>query len=238
MLIQVDAKALEWVVCSYLSQDQVAINELVNQFDIHTDNQQLFGFPSRGIAKIFIFRLIYGGSAYSYAHDPEFMVVSTKEWFWQEAIDKFYSKYQGVREWHDKLMIDVPRTGIYRLPTGREYEFKPVLRRGSYDWPRTTILNYPVQGLAAELMAIARVSAYRRLGHLPGVLFVNTVHDNIILDVVNDDKLIHQCCTTLKQVLQDVPRNFEKMFKVPFNVPLTGELEIGMNWGEVEKYPI
>jgi len=238
MLIQVDAKAIEWVVCVYLAQDKMGIQELTYQnYDMHSENMKAFGFPSRLIAKIFIFRLIFGGSAYSYAHDPDFISVSSSPKYWQRAIDAFYNKYAGVREWHDYLLKTIPQTGVYRLPTGREYEFKLVGNNYNDDlsWPRTCMLNYPVQGLAAQLMEIARISAYRRLYGREGVLFINTVHDNIVLDVVNDNLLISEVSGILKQCLIDVPVNFEKIYKVPFNCPIKGEIDVGMNWGQMEK---
>jgi DNA polymerase I - 3''-5'' exonuclease and polymerase domains len=238
MLIQIDAKALEWAVCVYLSQDKVGIEELKYQnYDMHSENMKLFGFPERGIAKIFIFRLIYGGSAYSYAHDPDFMGVSTKPKFWQKSIDAFYEKYQGVESWHNSLLEEIPKTGVYRLPTGKEYEFGLVKNKYNDDvaWPRTCMLNYPVQGLAAQLMELVRISAYRRLYGTPGLLFINTVHDNIVIDCINDKDLIDRVCLVLKQCLIDLPENFEKVYRVPLNVPFRGEIDMGMNWGNMEK---
>lgn len=60
MLLQADAKALEWVCASYLSQDPIAMEEVLNNVDQHSDNQERFGLPSRLVAKTFVFRLIYG----------------------------------------------------------------------------------------------------------------------------------------------------------------------------------
>lgn len=97
MLLQADAKQLEWVGATYLSQDQVALNEILNNVDQHTDNQERFGLPSRLIAKTFVFRLIYGGSAYSYANDPDFKAIGNES-FWQGVIDEFYKKYFGLKE--------------------------------------------------------------------------------------------------------------------------------------------
>jgi hypothetical protein len=54
--------------------------------------------PSRLIAKTFVFRLIYGGSAFSYANDPEFTGVSSDPDFWQSVIDEFYTKYRRTRQ--------------------------------------------------------------------------------------------------------------------------------------------
>lgn len=229
---------MEWVVCVYLSQDKVGIQELTYQdYDMHTENMKAFGFPARGIAKIFIFRLIFGGSAYSYAHDSDFISVSSSPSYWQQAIEAFYDKYQGVYNWHNKLLESIPKTGIYKLPTGREFEFHLHQNKhtGDWEWPRTQMLNYPVQGLAAQLMEIARISAYRRLYGRKDVLFINTVHDNIVLDVANNSLLIAEISGILKQCLIDIPVNFEKVYGVPFNCPLKGEIDTGMNWGQMEK---
>ena len=89
MLLQADAKQLEWVGATYLSQDKTALDEIWASVDQHADNQERFGLPSRLIAKTFVFRLIYGGSSYSYANDPNFRDIGN-ETFWQNVIDEFY----------------------------------------------------------------------------------------------------------------------------------------------------
>lgn len=73
MLIQCDAAALEIRVAAFLSQDKVLIQEIKDGVDLHTDNQQRFGLPSRLIAKILNFRILYGGNEFSFANDPEFI---------------------------------------------------------------------------------------------------------------------------------------------------------------------
>ena len=90
MLLQADAKQLEWIGATYLSQDKVAIDEILREVDMHSENQKRFKLPSRLIAKTFVFRLIYGGSAYSYAHDPDFRDIGNES-FWQDVIDAFYN---------------------------------------------------------------------------------------------------------------------------------------------------
>ena len=176
MLLQADAKALEWVCATYLSQDPVAYKEIWDNADQHTDNQQRFGLPSRLIAKTFVFRLIYGGSAYSYANDPNFKDIGGEK-YWQDVIDQFYEKYAGLGEWHRRIFDDAKRDRKLTMPTGRVYYYEPEIKFNKENWPRTKILNYPVQGLGADLMAIARVSLFNRLKDVKGIKFVNTVHD-------------------------------------------------------------
>lgn len=234
MLIQGDASALEWRCAAYLSQDQIAMKEIYDNIDQHTDNQLRFGLPSRLIAKTFVFRLIYGGSAYSYANDPNFAEVSKSEKFWQGVIDEFYNKYKGLHKWHTKLMQEATTTKKVILPTGRIYQFEPELRRGEKVFPRTTILNYPVQGLGADLMTIARVSLYNRMRKLnyEKAQLVNTVHDSIIIDC--DNSHVGSLAKTMLDVFEDVPKNFQKMFGKEFNLPMKAEVQVGKNWKDME----
>lgn len=157
MIVNADAKSLEWVVGTYLSQDKLAMQEIWDNVDAHTSNQIAFKLPGwedaaagiksdaaklgRGIAKIFVFRLIYGGTEYSYARDPDFVGVSSSTKYWLKVIERFYDKYKGWAAWHVKLMQEATTTGRLVMPTGRVYTYSPL---ASGDWPRTTILNYPV----------------------------------------------------------------------------------------------
>lgn len=235
MLLNCDAKALEWVCVSYLSNDQVAFKEIWDGIDQHSDNQARFGLPSRLIAKTFVFRLIYGGSAYSYANDPDFTSVSSREKFWQGVIDQFYEKYVGVKQWHNKIMQEATSTGKLVMPTGRIYKYTPTPRNGDLVWPRTTILNYPVQGLGADLMSIARVSFARRFKDLDidGVL-VSTVHDSIVVDVKEEE--VDRTCQLFHEVFDDIPVNFKRMFGHEFTLPTKCEVQYGPNLKDLQDY--
>ena len=233
VLLQADAKALEWVCASYLSQDQTAYKEIWENVDQHTDNQKRFNLPSRLIAKTFVFRLIYGGSAFSYANDPNFKDIGGEK-FWEGVINEFYSKYDGLGKWHTKIVNDAKRDRKLTMPTGRIYNYEPDIRRGQVVWPRTKILNYPVQGLGADLMSIARVSLANRLRGLVGVKLINTVHDSIILDY--DEKICDNISLVklVDKCFSDVPANFEKLFGVKFNLPMRVECQVGPNWKDME----
>jgi len=219
MLLQADAKQLEWVGATFLSQDQVAIDEIWNEVDQHSDNQTRFGLPSRLIAKTFVFRLIYGGSAFSYANDPNFKDIGNED-FWQFVIDQFYSKYTGLKKWHDSIYAEAIKNRKLVMPTGRVYNYEPEIKFGRAKHPRTKILNYPVQGLGADLMAIARVSLFNRLKHNSNVKFVNTVHDSIILDFDHNKQDSQELVNLVDKCFNDVPMNFKKLFGVDFNLPM------------------
>ena len=226
----------------YLSQDKVGIGEILAGIDFHSDNQRRYKFPAgkegRDLAKTFIFRAIYLGPAYAYANDPRFMGVSSSEKFWQGVIDATFEKYNGLHAWHTKIIQQVNATGKLANPTGRVYEFKRN-KRGEY--PQRNIANYPVQGLGAEFMAIARVTARQRYNKFylkDQMLFVNTVHDSIVVDadVGEGSKELADTCIWLEDIFSSVPRNFERVFGSKMNVPLAGECKYGLNWFDMKKF--
>lgn len=230
MLINADAKGLEWVCAVYLSGDEVGTREILDGTDAHAENQSRFKLPTRLIAKTFLFRLIFGGSAYAYAHDPDFTHHSSSEKYWQSIVDGYYDKYQGLARWHTSLVQEVSRSGQLEVVTGRRYKFF----RENGELPRSKILNYPVQGLGHDLMALIRVALWRRTNQMNlKSLFVSTVHDSVLLDTPTE--IVPSVCKLIFQVFKDVPKNFERLFKVPFDLPLNVEVQVGPNWGNMRE---
>jgi DNA polymerase I-like protein with 3'-5' exonuclease and polymerase domains len=231
-IVACDASALEWVCGTYLSQDQVAMNEIINKVDQHTENQRAFNLPSRLIAKTFVFRLIYGGSSYSYANDVNFEHVSKSTKFWDEVIERFYGKYKGWADWHIRLMQEATTTGRIVMPTSRAYSYEPNMRG---DWPRTTILNYPVQGLGADIMAIIRVAFWKRLKQEQiKALPISSVHDSIVVDCPEEE--VDVVVSLYREAFQEAPRLFKAWFGEEFNLPLRCECSVGNNMSELEEY--
>jgi len=235
MIVNGDAKALEWYSGAFLSQDKVAYKEIWNNEDQHASNQMTFELPDRIIAKKFVFRLMYGGSAYSYANDADFTHVSTSVKYWEGIIDAFYTKYNGFADWHEGLLRTVARDRRLVMPTGRVYEFEYSRDfKGELVLPQTIINNYPVQGFGADMMAVARVSfgrRFRKLG-LKGKVIV-TVHDSIVCDVPEDE--VQRVVDLFYEVFDDLPKNFEKAFGVKFDLPMRVEVGVGKNMKELKE---
>jgi DNA polymerase I-like protein with 3'-5' exonuclease and polymerase domains len=239
-LVGFDAKGLEWVCIVYQSQDPVGIEEIKAGVNQHEMNRDRFGLPSTRVAKFFVFRLIYGGQAYAFTVDPDFSWVSDSKEFWQDVMDKFYEKYKAI----DKVHVDWYNNAIYNgkfvTPSGREFIF--TAKDGEWKGVRPVILNYPVQSFGADLMAIARVSLFKRMQALDlKSKLINTIHDSIVLDIFNEEW--YTISTLVKQVFDDIPKNFEKLFGESFNLPMKAEAkrldgeEINENSGRNSSLP-
>lgn len=246
MLVNCDVKGLEVVVAAELSQDKVLCREVIEGVDIHEVNRDRFKLggerfvagesaeaaaarkQGRLIAKIFKFRLIYGGTAYSYANDSDFMGVSTSEKFWQSIIDEYYTKYDGIRRWHVSLIDTAQREGRLEIPSGRFYPIEPDYTKRN-PWPHTVIKNYPVQGFGADLVLLARLQAAKYLRKHRGLrsLLVSTIHDSIVADCPDDE--VELVGRILKQAVEDVPKLCALTYGYEFKLPLTAEVQYGAN---------
>lgn len=233
-------KGLEVVCAAQLSGDKVLSKEILDQEDIHANNQKAFGLGEgklgRLIAKIFKFRLIYGGSAYSYAHDPDFMGVSSDERFWQDVIDKYYAKYKGIGDWHGHLLREAQSTGRLVIPSGRYYPITPDYTKRN-PWPLTIIKNYPVQGFGADLVKLARLRANQLLDD-SGIEadLVCTIHDSIVVDT--PEKNCYNISMILKKSIEEVPGLCKQIWDYNFVLPLTCEIQAGPNKADMQEIKV
>jgi len=230
-LVNADIKGLEVVVAAQLSGDKILCQEIVDKVDIHDANRIAFslgeGKAGRLIAKVFKFRLIYGGSAYSYANDPDFRSVSNSQEFWQGVIEKYYAKYKGIAVWHKQLLIEAQTNGRITIPSGRYYPIVPDLTKRE-SWPLTIIKNYPVQGFGAELVMLARLRCNQLL-QASGLraLLVGTIHDSIVVDCPSTE--VQRVGLIIKQSIESVPEYVKTIWGYDFQLPLTCEISSGPN---------
>jgi DNA polymerase I len=237
MLVSCDASQLEWRTILELSRDDVGIQEVLEGQDTHSLNQHAFELPSRLIAKIYLFRTIFRGSGWSFAHDPAFMHVSSDPKFWDGVGEKFFAKYQGIAECHKRWADSVVAGRELEGPSGRQWQIS--LTRGSQGEikiPWTTLTNYPVQGTGADIMMLARISLMRRLRalNLP-VLLVSTVHDSIVADI--REQYVTEIAQLMYEVFDDLITNIKRCWGYEWVVPLACEVKAGMNLKDMEEIP-
>jgi DNA polymerase-1 len=227
LIVQADAKALEWWTAVWLSQDRIGLEEIREGRDLHSENEKAFGLPSRLIAKKYLFRTIYRGSAYAFSKDPEFAATSSSVKFWEGIGEKFFSKYSGLNATHNQWAQQVARGQPIVGPQGREWFFELVRNfRGEMVVPWTTLTNHPVQGTGHDVMAIIRVSFFNRLKkqNLKARL-IGTIHDSILVDTPEEN--VPAIVELFEQCFADMPDNFQRMFGTKPNIPLTCECHFG-----------
>jgi DNA polymerase I-like protein with 3'-5' exonuclease and polymerase domains len=231
--VNVDVRGLEWVCCAYLCNDKVARKEIIEGEDQHSANQEAFKLPSRLIAKIFLFRAIFRGSAYAYANDPAFMHVSTQPKYWEGVIERFYTKYEGIAKQHEKWIKAATKGELITIPTGRSYKFDARQnRRGELEWPDKDIVNHPVQGLGAEMVKEYRIGVHNRMPEIrPAVLF-SSIHDSLGIDT--PDELRYNVRSVLESEAEAVPSRMKQYYGMDFDLPFRVEISEGPNMYDLE----
>jgi DNA polymerase I-like protein with 3'-5' exonuclease and polymerase domains len=248
MLIQCDAAQLEWRVLAWLSNDPIAVREINEEIDFHTENQKTFGLPSRLIAKRYLFRTIYRGSGWSFAHDPDFIPISVDPKFWDGINEKFFKKYRGIDRCHQQWATRVASRQPIISPLGREWLILPEQKEVTNKFtgkvevveklPFTVFTNYPVQGTGNDIMAVARVSLTNRinkLNHGDKILIVSTVHDSIVVDC--EDEYVSVVVDLMYEVFMDIRKNLLKLWSVNSPVEFPCEVKVGPSLLEMTKVP-
>lgn len=240
MLLNADVKGLEVVVAAELSGDKVLKQEIIDRVDIHETNRDRFnlgeGKPGRLVAKTLKFRIIYGGGAYSFANDPDFQGVSKSQKFWANIIEEYYTKYSGIKIWHESLIETAQRTELLEIPSGRLFPIVPSVNKwnGELDWPITVIKNYVVQGFGADLVMLARLEARKRI-KATGLecKLISTIHDSIVADTPEEN--VEIIGKILNDSIEYVPSLCKQVFGYEFSLPLTAEIQWGKNKKDMQE---
>ena len=225
-IMEADFAQLEFRVAGYLSQDDVAIKEVAEGFDVHSYTAQVIseaGQPiSRQEAKAHTFAPLYGATGFG--RTPA------------EAAyyEQFTDKYSGIGGWHQDLAKEVLTHRTITTPSGRQFSFPNVKRRRNgtiTDF--TAVKNYPVQSFAtADIVPTVLIEINRRLAPMQSML-VNSVHDSVVIDVHPDEE--QQVISLICDMNNELKSLIDDKFKINFNVPLLLEAKMGVNWLEQQE---
>jgi DNA polymerase I-like protein with 3'-5' exonuclease and polymerase domains len=220
-IMEADFAQLEFRVAAFLSQDEIAMKEVKEGFDVHLYTANIIsdaGQPTtRQEAKAHTFAPLYGATGYG--RTPA------------EAAyyEHFIEKYKGIARWHRELAKEVLTFKKITTPSGRQFSFPDVKRRKNGTITAfTAVKNYPVQSFAtADIVPVVLLQIERELSELKSCI-VNSVHDSIVIDIHPDEE--QQVLAVISCVNDKLKSIIDKQFSIDFNVPLLLEAKIGVNW--------
>lgn len=204
------------------------------------------------------FELQYGAGAASIAENNGLTLEQA-----QGFIDQYYGRYVVLKQFQDEVIEQVKRSrqpsgrrtesgqpagrGEYRNPTGRiftfyEYDAPDFLRkRGQMtSFSPTQCKNYPVQSFATgDIVPMMLGHIYKMLLSSPVLkdrcLLIGTVHDSVVFDV--HPAVLGYAASKIKTLMEQTPKYVEKYLKVPFDMPLACDIDIGEgSWFDMRKY--
>jgi DNA polymerase-1 len=225
-IMEADFAQLEFRVAAYLSQDEVAIKEVTEGFDVHSYTAQVISeagqATSRQEAKAHTFAPLYGATGYGRTPAEA------------KYYEHFTEKYKGIARWHRELAKEVLTYKKITTPSGRQFSFPDAKRRKNGTVTNfTAIKNYPVQSFAtADIVPVILIEINKRMANMQSCI-VNSVHDSIVIDIHPDEEA--QVIGVIESVNGDLKEIIDNKFKINFNVPLLLEAKLGVNWLEQQE---
>jgi len=165
------------------------------------------------------------------------MHVSTSVKYWDAVGEKFYSKYKGIDKLYDTNLALIASGKPLIGPLGREWLIPWITNyKGELELPVTKAVNYPTQGTGHDVMALARVSFYKRLRqsqYNDKTLLCSTIHDSIMVDAPK--AYTEPLVKMFHEVFRDLPKNIKNIFGYDWKVPLACEVKAGMNMKDMKE---
>ena len=220
-ILEADFAQLEFRTAAYLSQDEVAMMEINNGFDVHNYTAKIISEGgqkiSRQEAKAHTFAPLYGATGFG--RSP------AEATYYKQ----FTEKYKGIGLWHSRLAKEALNDGRIKTPSGRSFAFPDVQRRFNGSPTHfTQIKNFPVQSFAtADIVPVTLLEIEKELQSMQSCI-VNTVHDSIGIDVHPYE--VDNVLDVIKNTNNKLKIIVDKQFKIDLNVPLVLEAKIGNNW--------
>lgn len=217
-----DFKQLEFRTAAQLAQDKQALEDIVNNADIHAYTAKVLteaGQPtSRQEAKASTFKPLYGGSSGTEAE---------KRYY--EAFKKKYCAIEDMQKGWTKEVLEKKQlrtvSGLIFYWPDTEYSSSGYLHNTS------KIYNYPVQMFATA--DIAPTSTCLLWHHIKGLglesFIINEVHDSVLLE--ENPKESEVLGNLVEQVLtKEIVSFLEKVINYKINYPLEIEQKSLSNW--------
>lgn len=225
-LLSADYSQVELRILAHMSEDAELLRAFRNEEDVHVYTAKLiFASPQvtgeqRKIAKTINFGILYGQTPYGLSQQLKITPREAKAF-----IDGYFQRYKGVKAFLERTVEQTRKDGFVTTLLGRKRVIPEInsQNRVLREMSERTATNTPLQGSAADMIKVAMVAIYRRLG-LEGFRsrMILQVHDELVLEVPMSEK------TKVGPLVQE---EMEKALKL--RVPLTVDMEWGKNWGLV-----
>jgi len=229
LLVSADYSQIELRLLAHFSEDPVLVEAFQRGEDIHARTAELvFGVgplaqtaEHRRSAKAVNFGIIYGLSAFGLAQQ---LGIDRGEA--AKFIAAYFARYRGVKDYLDRHLDEVRKTGFTRTLFGR---IRPVPEIQSPQGAMRALgeriaLNTPLQGTAADLIKLAMIEIDRQLaGSKLGARMTLQVHDELLFEVPRAG--LEELRTLVKDAMERVH---------PLRVPLVVDLKAGANWRDMK----
>jgi DNA polymerase I len=228
-LVVADYSQIELRLLADMSGDPVLTDAFLRHEDIHTRTaaevfhvSPLMVTPEmRRGAKAVNFGIVYGQTPFGLAQQ---LGIDRKEA--ELYICRYFERYAGVRQFIDRTIEEVRRTGFASTLAGRRRQIPDMHSRNpaARSFAERTAVNTPLQGTAADLLKIAMIRIAKRLESekLRSRLLLQ-VHDELVLEAPPEETAV---------LSEMVKAEMEGVHAL--TVPLVASSGVGPNWRDAK----
>lgn len=235
-LLSFDYSQQELRILAHLTGETKLIEAFKQSKDIHkTTASQLFSVSyeevskeQRMIAKTTNFGIIYGMSSFGLSSSLQITVDEA-----QLFIDTFYATYPAIQKYYEQYLKEGKTQGFVETLLGRRrYVFEYPGQKFIDNGMRRVLMNYPIQGTAADLMRLTMVRLQNELlDKDPSIKMLLQIHDDLVFEVPDPSTGSGQVAkyNDLIAKIKDIMCN-----TYPLSVPVEVGVKQGKRWGEME----
>lgn len=230
-LLSFDYSQQELRILAHLTGEEKLIDAFQKHKDVHRITaSSLFNVlyddvtrKQRSAAKTINFGIIYGMGSYGMSQGLRISVEEAGKF-----IQTFFETYPKIRSYYDAYLNEGKKNGYVETLLGR--------RRYTFEYPgqkfidnnlRRVLINYPIQGSAADLMKKAMVQIQKEvLDKNPDVKLLLQIHDDLVFEAPDDKTQTKALIGRIREIMCSV---------YPLSVPIEVDVKMGKRWGEMEE---
>ncbi len=231
VFLSADYSQMELRILAHFSGDPTLLKAFQDQIDIHRQTAGVvFGIhpelvtpDMRRQAKVVNFGIIYGMSAFGLAKQ-----LGVSQRLANDFIQRYFAKYSRVKAYLEETLRQAREQGWVTTLLGRRRQ-TPHLNSSNRivrQEAERSAINTPLQGTAADIIKRAMLEMEAALpgAGLSGRMLLQ-IHDELLFEVPRAE--LADTARLVRRVMEGVVR---------LQVPLTVDLRVGENWGEMNFY--
>ena len=234
VLISADYNQIEMRILADLADVKELKKAFRNNEDIHSlTASQIFNADIKKInqdqrrkAKAINFGIIYGISQYGLAKQ-----INVSNYEAEEFLNSYFSKFPEIKVYMDKTIKFCRKSGYVNNIFGRRSHFININDKNYNvrNFQERAAINAPIQGSASEIMRLAMIRLDRKLREQKNqkTKMLLQIHDELIFETPKDE------AKKMSKIIIEEMTSVAKSDQHSFSVPLTVDLNIGDNWGEL-----
>jgi DNA polymerase I len=231
VFLSADYSQMELRILAHFSEDPALLKAFQDGIDIHRQtaavvfgiHPELVSPDMRRQAKVVNFGIIYGMSGFGLAKQ-----LKVNNRMANEFIQRYFAKYSGVKAYLEETLQQARDQGWVTTLLGRRRQTPQInsSNRIVRQEAERSAINTPLQGTAADIIkrAMLEVEAAMQGAGLCGSMLLQ-LHDELLFEVPRAE--LADTSRLVRRVMEGVVR---------LQVPLTVDLRVGENWGELNLY--